>query len=183
MNMEHNREEVTLFTSSHPDIAKRMSYKLAIWASFYIEAGMVLLIISYLLNEAYDTVSMLCMVAGVVLALLGVYKICYGSKKEIYLPTGSSVEKKTFFFDSKESALLQEYINKGEFPINTSIKSVSNGCVKLEVLNTSDGCFAGAQLFEFKPYVYAPVTSIHYYKDKEADALSKFVKSMKSKSA
>lgn len=183
MNAKHKKEEVTLFASSHPDIVKKMSCRLVLLASLYVEAGIVLLIISSLLNKAYNTVSMLCLVAGIVLVIFGLYNAFCRSKREIYLPTGSVVEKKILFFDSKQSALLQEYINNGEFPLEAAIECVPNGCVKMEVLNTSDGRFAGAQLFEFEPYVYSPVTAIHYYKDEKADSLSKFVQSIKSKSA
>ena len=183
MNTKHKKEEVTLFASPHPDIVKKMSCRLAILASLYMEVGIVLLVIFYLLNKAYNTVSMLCLVAGVILVLFGLYKVFCRSKREIYLPTGSVVEKKILFFDSKQSALLQEYINSGEFPLEATIECVPNGCVKMEVLKTSDGRFAGAQLFEFEPYVYSPVTTIHYYKDEKADSLSKFVQSIKSRSA
>lgn len=183
MNTENKKEEATLFASSHPEIVKKMSYKSAILVSLYMEVGIVLLIISYLLNEKYNTLSMLSIVVGVILIIVGLYKVLYRSKREVYLPTGSVVEKKIFFFDSKQSALLQEYINNGDFPSLAPIQSVPNGCVKMEVLKTSDGQFAGAQLFEFEPYVYSPVTSIHYYKDEKADLLNKFVKSIKSKSA
>lgn len=183
MNTEHKQEETTLFASSHPDIAKKISYKSAVLASLYLEVGVVMLIISYLLNEGYNTLSMLSLVAGIILIILGLYKIFFRSKREVYLPTGSMVEKKILFFDSKQSALLRDYINNGEFPSVATIQSVPNGCVKMEILKTSDGSFAGAQLFEFEPYVYSPVTSIHYYKDEKADSLSKFVKSIKSKSA
>lgn len=183
MNTEHKQEEATLFASSHPDIAKKMSYKSAILASLYIEVGVALLIISYFLNEAYNTLSMLALVVGIVLAMFGLYKVFCRSKRDVYLPTGSIVEKKILFFDSKQSTLLQKYINNGEFPSTAPIESVPNGCVKMEILNTMDGRFAGIQLFEFEPYVYSPVTSIHYYTDEKADLLSKFVKSIKSKSA
>jgi len=183
MNIEHKKKEVTLFASSHPDIGKKMSYRLVILASFYMEVGMVSLIVSYLLNVAYNTVSMLCLVVGIILVLFGLYKVFCHSRREIYLPTGSVVEKKILFFDSKQSALLQEYVHNGKFPLEATIECVPNGCVKMEVLKTSDGRFAGVQLFEFEPYVYSPVTTVHYYKDEKADSLCKFVQSIKSKSA
>jgi len=176
-------EEETLFTSSHPEIEKRLIVKSALLSSVYAEAGLVILIMALVLGKEYQTWSMLGLVVGVLLVAVGCYRVFCCSRREVYLPTGSPVRRKVLFFDLKDEAVLQRCVETGDFNLSEPVGSVSNGCVKLEVLCSDDNRFVGVQLFEFIPYAYSPVSPIRYYKDERAVAFSKFVKSIKMKRA
>ncbi len=174
-------EEETLFTSSHPEIEKRLIVKTALLSSVYAEAGLVILIMALVLGKEYQTWSMLGLVVGVLLVAVGCYRVFCCSRREVYLPTGSLVRQKVLFFDLKHEAALRHCVETGDFNLAEPVESVSNGCVKLEALCSDDGQFVGVQLFEFVPYAYSPVSPVRYYKDEQAIAFSKFVKSIKMK--
>ncbi len=176
MNTENNPlEDKQLFDCLHPEIAKKLHLKTIVWTSFYLEGGAVALLASHLLKNSHQTLSIAALSAGIVMLAWGVYKIACCSKREIYLPSGSEIKKKTLFFDSKQTSLLQEYIHSGNFTPSTLVHTVSNGCIKMEIIRSVDRKFAGVQLLEFEPYYYKPVTPIYYYKGEQAESLYRFV--------
>ncbi len=181
MQTKTTSEGFTLFTSSHPDIVKKLILKAALLSSVYAEAGVVILIIAFVLGESYVALSMLCFVIGIVLLAVGIFRVCFCSRKDVYLPTESLLKQRVLFFDLKSEPVLQHCIESGDFTLPEPVESVSNGCVKMEVLSSVDGQFVGLQLFEFIPYAYSPVTDIMYFTDQQAETINRAIKSIKMK--
>ena len=170
-----------MFTSSHPDIVKKLILKSALLSSVYAEAGIVILIIAFVLGESFMELSMLCLVVGIVLVALGLFRVFFCSRRDVYLPTESLVKQRVLFFDLKCEPELRRCIESGDFTLTEPVESVSNGCVKLEVLSSADGQFVGLQLFEFIPYAYSPVTDMKYYTNQQAESINRVIRSVKMK--
>ena len=79
------------------------------------------------------------------------------------------------FFDLKHMGKLKEMIEKGQLSIEEGVKSEGSGNVRLDVILSQDNKFAAVQLFQFVPYTYTPVTSVHYYTGNDAATISAFL--------
>ena len=151
--------DATIFASTHPDIAKRTSV-----------SGLIFSVAMLLLG-----IRMLLMVLGTAFFLLGIFRLFWKSKEVVYIPTGSITKERSVFFDLKHMGKLKEMIEKGQLSIEEGVKSEGSGNVRLDVILSQDNKFAAVQLFQFVPYTYTPVTSVHYYTGNDAATISAFL--------
>lgn len=170
----------TLFASSHPDIAKRTSVSGLIISAVMLAAGILVFFSVFEMNDKSSTLSMFLMVLGTALALLGVFRLFWKSREIVYLPTGSVAKERSLFFDLKHIGTLTEMIENGKLGGETGIKSESSGNVRMDILISQDNQFAALQLFQFVPYTYTPVTSVHYFTGSQAAAVSAFLSKCKA---
>ena len=101
------------------------------------------------------------MVLGTACFLLGIFRLFWKSKEVVYIPTGRITKERSVFFDLKHMGKLKEMIEKGQLSIEEGVKSEGSGNVRLDVILSQDNKFAAVQLFQFVPYTYTPVTSVH----------------------
>ena len=146
--------DATLFTSSHPDIAKRTSV-----------SGLI--------------ISALMMLAGI-LIFASIFEMHDRSKEIVYLPTGSVAKERSLFFDLKYIGKLTEMLESGNLDSESGVKSESSGNVRMDIMISQDNKFAALQLFQFVPYTYTPVTSVRYFTGNEAAAVSAFLSKCKA---
>lgn len=167
--------ETTLFTSQHPDIAKRTSVSGLIFTAAMLLIGILLFASILEVNDKSSTISMALMVLGTILVLLGVFRLFWKTKEMVYLPTGSVARQQSFFFDLKHMEKLKEMIEQGSSECAPQVKSESSGNVRMDVMLSKDNKFAAIQLFQFVPYTYTPVTSVRYFTGTEAATISSFL--------
>lgn len=74
---------------------------------------------------------------------------------------------------------LKEMIEKGHLTLEDGVKSEGSGNVRMDVILSQDNKFAAVQLFQFVPYTYTPVTSVHYYTGNDAATVSAFLSKCK----
>lgn len=155
--------EPTIFMASHPHLVKRFSISSLIFSLVLLTVGMGLFLSAFQLNDNSSTLGMFLMVAGTAALLTGIFRLFWKSKETFYEPTGSVMKELSMYFDLKDSDDLSEMFDEGRFPLDKSIKSVGNGKVRLDVLRSQDAKFAAAQLFQYEPYTYNPVTRVYYF--------------------
>ena len=160
--------DATIFASTHPDIAKRTSVSGLIFSVAMLLLGILIFASTFEVTDRSSTLSMLLMVLGTAFFLLGIFRLFWKSKEVVYIPTGSITKERSVFFDLKHMGKLKEMIEKG-------VKSEGSGNVRLDVILSQDNKFAAVQLFQFVPYTYTPVTSVHYYTGNDAATISAFL--------
>lgn len=167
--------DATIFASAHPDIAKRTSVSGLIFSIVMILLGAFIFASTFEMNDRSATLSMALMVLGTAFFLLGVFRLFWKSKEVVYLPTGSVAKEQSFFFDLKHIEKLKDMIESGHLLVDAPLKSEGSGNVRMDILISQDNRFAAVQLFQFVPYTYTPVTSIHYFTGNDAAAVSAFL--------
>lgn len=166
--------DATIFASSHPDIAKRTSVSGLIFSCIMLLVGILAFVSTFELEDRSSTTSMTLMVLGTGLFLAGIFRMFWKSKEVVYLPTGSKAKERTVFFDLRHMDKLTDIVNTGAFA-SKEIKSEASGNIRMDVIISEDNKFAAIQLFQFVPYTYQAVTTVHYYKDDEATAVANFL--------
>jgi len=171
--------DATIFASAHPDIVKRTSIPGLIFSVAMLLLGVLVFASTFEVTDRSSTLSMLLMVLGTAFFLLGIFRLFWRSKEVVYLPTGSITKERSLFFDLKHMGKLREMIEKGHLSTVEGIKSEGSGNVRMDVILSQDNKFAAVQLFQFIPYTYTPVTSVHYYTGSDAAAVSAFLSKCK----
>lgn len=169
----------TVFSTSHPDIAKRTSLSGLIVSCIMLLIGILAFVSTFEMEDHSSTISMGLMVLGTTFFLIGVFRLFWKSKEIVYLPTGSVAREQSVFFDLKYMDKLSNMVKNGEFADLTEIKGGTSGNLRLDIVLSEDAKFAAVQLFQFVPYTYNPVTSVCYYTNGEASSIAAFV--LKSK--
>ena len=171
--------DATIFASTHPDIVKRTSISGLIFSAVMLLLGILVFVSTFEVTERSSTLSMLLMVLGTAFFLLGIFRLFWKSKEVVYLPTGSVTKERSIFFDLKHMGKLKEMIEKGHLTLEDGVKSEGSGNVRMDVILSQDNKFAAIQLFQFVPYTYTPVTSVHYYTGNDAATVSAFLSKCK----
>lgn len=171
--------DATIFASTHPDIVKRTSISGLIFSAVMLLLGILVFVSTFEVTNRSSTLSMLLMVLGTAFFLLGIFRLFWKSKEVVYLPTGSVTKERSIFFDLKHMGKLKEMIEKGHLTLEDGVKSEGSGNVRMDVILSQDNKFAAVQLFQFVPYTYTPVTSVHYYTGNDAATVSAFLSKCK----
>ena len=167
--------DASIFVSSHPDIVKRISVSSLIFSGVLLLAGVLAFVSTMEIEEKSSAGSMSLMVLGAALFLFGIFRLLWKSKEVVYLPTGSLANEYRVFFDLKDLDKLKGIVTSNSYSVSSEIKSQAGGNVRLEIILSKDKKFAAVQLFQFIPYTYQPVTSVHYYTNEEASAFAAFL--------
>ena len=173
--METQTIDTAIFTSSHPDVVKRTCVSGLVFSLVMMLVGGLIFASVFEMNDKSSTLSMALMVMGTAFILLGMFRLFWKSKEVVYLPTGSVTKERSVFFDLKYLGGLTDMVESGRLNGEAEVKSCSSGNVRMDVLISQDRKFAAVQLFQFVPYAYAPVTSVHYFTGSDAVAVSAFL--------
>lgn len=167
--------DATIFASSHPDIAKRTSISGLIFSSLILLVGVLAFVSTFEMEDRSSTLSMGLMVLGTGMFLIGIFRLFWKSKEVVYVPTGSVAKEQSIFFDLKHMEQLKDMVQTGEFPADVKLKGENNGNIRMDVILSEDKNFAAVQLFQFVPYTYNPITSVHYFTNGKASAMAAFL--------
>jgi len=167
--------DANLFASEHPYITKRTKTTGLVVSSLLVLIGLAALIISNRIEEQASSLTMVFMLSGTILVIWGIMRLVWSSKEVVYAPTGSIAKEKSLFFDLKHLDNLKGCVTTGQFLSHDEMRSEESGNIRMDVIVSEDNKFAAVQLFQFVPYAYNPVTSVHYYTNGEAAALSSFL--------
>ncbi len=167
--------DATIFASSHPDIAKRTSISGIVFSCIMLLIGILSFASTFELEDKSSTISMALMVFGTGLFLIGIFRMFWKSKEVVYVPTGSVAKERSAFFDLKHMDKLKELVNSGNFSIDSEIKSETSGNLRMDIILSEDNKFAAVQLFQFVPYTYQPITTVHYFTNGEAATVAAFL--------
>lgn len=167
--------DATIFASTHPDIAKRTSIAKFLVSCVMLLIGVLLFVSTFQLEDNSSTISMALMVFGTALFLYGIFRLFWKSKDVVYVPTGSIANERSIFFDLKHLDYLASLVNSASFPVDSKVKSEVSGNLRMDVILSTDNKFAAVQLFQFVPYTYQPVTSVHYFTNENAASVAEFL--------
>ena len=171
--------DATIFASTHPDIAKRISVSGVLISSVMLLIGILAFASTFELDDKSSTTSMALMVLGTGLFLIGIFRLFWKSKEVVYLPTGSIAKEQSVFFDLKYMDQLKEIVKLGTFSADTNLKGGTSGNLRMDVILSADKKFAAVQLFQFVPYTYQPITSVQYFTNEKASAIVAFLSKSK----
>ena len=167
--------DATIFASSHPDIAKRTSISGIVFSCIMLLIGILSFASTFELEDKSSTISMTLMVFGTGLFLIGIFRMFWKSKEVVYVPTGSVAKEQSVFFDLKHMDKLKELVNFGNLSMDSGIKSETSGNLRMDIILSGDNKFAAVQLFQFVPYTYQPITTVHYFTNGEAATVAAFL--------
>ena len=121
--------EDTIFSASHPHLYKKISSRQVFLAFIVALCGFVMISFSYLLGESNDTLSMVSLTVGIIMALFAIYHFFTKRHETVYGPTGSVVRSGSLYMDSAELQHLQQMIKKNDFTSSSRLvfKEGGNG--------------------------------------------------------
>lgn len=158
----------SLHNYTHQDIQKRINFTTIGIACILIGIGAFLLTATST-TEKGSNLDIFRICAGSFCILAALYQLGFRSLHWVYLPTGSSIRKKSVCYNPYQQAelskRLEAYLQTEKFPANDEKKPM-----KLDLLYTKDKSFASFQLFEYTSYLYTPASEICYLKDEQAKA-------------
>lgn len=158
----------SLHNYTHQDIQKRINFTTIGIACILIGIG-VFLLMATSTTEKSSNLDIFRICSGSFCILAALYQLGFRSLHWVYLPTGSSIRKKSVCYNPYQQAelskRLEAYLQTEKFPANDEKKPM-----KLDFLYTKDKSFASFQLFEYTSYLYTPASEICYLKDEQAKA-------------
>ena len=163
--------EDTLFSASHPQLYKKISSRQVFLAFIVALCGFVMISFSALLGKSNDTLSMVSLTIGVVMAIVSVYHFFAKRYETVYSPTGSVVQSGSLYMDTVELQHVRLLIEKNNFANAPRISFKDGGNGRLDYLVAKDGKFVAIQLFQFVPYTFEPISDKCYYTNEEATAV------------
>lgn len=137
-------------------------------ALIILVAGIILFYISFQFGPDSDEIAMLCLLLGLFGGAIGLILLAVRNTKPVYLPTMSRLKKKAVYFKrgdvAKVEKLAANSLEADELP-----KSDANGVVCIDMLLSSDGVFAAAQVYASGDYMYEPVGDLHIHTGSDAE--------------
>ena len=171
--------DATIFASTHPDIAKRISVSGVLISSVMLLIGILAFASTFELDDKSSTTSMALMVLGTGLFLMGNFPSFLEIKGGCLFTNKSVAKEHSVFFDLKHMDALKNLVNSGSFSADSKIKSEASGNIRMDVILSADKKFAAVQLFQFVPYTYQPITSVQYFTNEKASAIVAFLSKSK----
>lgn len=176
MNTSYTNKEALLSAASHNAVSNQWHLSSILLALIMLTGSAVLISLSLTHPDAArETLYMALLTVGILLFIFSVYLLGRKSRRMVYSPTGSPLQKQTFYFDRPDMPILHRAL-EGDFSAAAPSKATSHGSIRLELVRSTDGRFAGAQLFSYESYLYTPVTPAYYFTEEEAEAWNHYAK-------
>ena len=130
-----------------------------------------------LIQGENTSLKMALMVAGSILVIIGLIKIMAGKKMIIYKANGCPMKRHDLYFDNHEMHKLQQSLENKQFDILPKLKPAegNKAGIKLDLFISDDNKYASAQVLQFIPFDYEPVTAPMNFYDEDAKALSQAI--------
>lgn len=175
MKLKKIMEETKTNFKANTDITVKKGLSSAGIAAIII--AIVAFVIAAWVNDPQSSLKLFCYVAGSIAACYGIIKLCVGNKKTVCVATGKTLKKHDIIFKSSEISRLQKYMEEGEFEAIAKLERAegNQAGARLRILLTDDHSFAVAQIFEFIPFNYEPVSAEVSYTGNQAEALAKVI--------
>jgi hypothetical protein len=176
----HTHVDATMLASTRSDVGKRLNISALIRSILILFLGAGALCGTFMLHDPSSATGMALLVAGIALLIYGVVCLLAKSRRLVYLPDGSAIKSYSFYFDLRHLESLRKLIEEKDFARTTAIKSTHSGNIRMDVLLSGCNGFAAAQLFQFIPYNYQPVSETTCMTDNEARQFSSFVSDLQN---
>ena len=158
--------------SSYSEIVAHTTVRRVALAVGLLLFGVLFFISAFKVHPESVYISLTMLVSGIVVFLMGIYHLLWKSKEYIYIPTGSILRSYTFYYALNNLHTLKRILEHGFLNEDLTLTPANSGKLKLDMLLSADKKFAAVQLSKYEKNKYAAISSIHYYKDHEANAIS-----------
>lgn len=165
--------DVTLFSTTHPDIEKRTSVSSILVSAVIAVLGIGAFACSMQMDDAASTWSMVLMTLGTVLLLVALFRLFWRSKEWVYIPTGSVAKDGSCYFDVAGLQALGNLLERKTFDAGAGVKLRSSGNARMDYMISRDKKFAAVQLFRFVPFTYETASPVFYLTGKEAASFAR----------
>lgn len=173
-----NQNLFSHITEATPDVARTIDAASICTSILILIIGVVLFFSSFQFGPDADELSMLCLLLGLFGTAFGLIMIAVRNKKLVYLPTGKRLKKTSVYFSRNDTEKVMQ-LAENRIKADALPKSNANGTVRIDMMHSSDGAFAAAQVHECKDYMYDPTGAIHIY---TGDVAKDFIEKMKQTS-
>lgn len=165
----------TVLSSSHPNIIKRISASGVTISAILFMVGMLVFMSTFAIADHTSALSVGLGVLGIAFMAWGGMHFFAKNKEEVYTPTGSVVDKQSFYFNLRHLDELKRFVQTGDLNCVSEIEAQQGGNIRMDLLGTRDQQFIALQLLQFIPYMYSPITSVFYFTGDEAATISAFI--------
>lgn len=138
--------------------------------------GVALCIIGFAMSAQLGSYNTLCIVAGLIILLVGIILWVSNANQEeyIYRPNGQKLKKYKIYLNHSNMDKLVHCLENQSYDSLKKIEKEMNANKMLVAMITNDGSFALAQTFEYIPYVYEPTGEVHIIKEHGAKSILEF---------
>lgn len=120
----------------------------------------VVLFVIYSQQENKETTLGMIQIALVlVCAVMAIVKMFIGNKKLIYQPTGSIVDKQSYYFNNTLNDDILQCLKEGNTARIKALKNDSAGGLIVELIESRDKAFTAARLLKYEPHGYEARTN------------------------
>lgn len=156
-------------------INENIIYKksLSVSGIIYLVIAIALFLGNTFIQGGNTSLKMALMIAGAIFTIIGLVKIMAGKKMIIYKGTGCPMKKRDLYFDNREMNKLQQSLADKQFDVLPKLKPAEGhkAGIKLNLFISDDKKYASAQILQFIPFDYEPVSAPINFYDEDAAAL------------
>lgn len=150
----------------------RKQTRLSISALVVIIVGIVIGGIALLFDDLNSSIPSFLFTLSILLILGGVVKLLVSRTCYVYLPTQSRMKSATYYFDVRESDIIQDCLQMKRFDELARLERRHDNGVKVDILCAENGNFTAVQVSEYIPYTFEAITPVMYYSGEEARRLA-----------
>lgn len=179
MNSSYTNKETLLTAASHHSVSRQWHLPAILLSLLLLAGGAAVIFISLShTDHQQQTLSMSLLTVGILLLVAGGYLSAKKSRRPVYTSSGSPIQEQVLYFDRSCTSALQRML-EGDLETSENIKPASNGSIRLTLVQSADGRFAGAQLASYESYLYVPITPACYFTEMQAEALNRHIARIK----
>lgn len=134
---------------------------------------LVLIFLAQYTSEISSSLHIFTLSAATILGIIGLVKLFNGKTKIIYNKTGCAVKSSEYYFESIDMGKLLRLVENKQFAEITKLKQISadRHGIKLDLMISDDKKYASAQLLQFIPFEYQPISGVNTFYEDDATAL------------
>lgn len=159
--------------ASQGQVVRQKDPKTASFSLLFLILGIAMIVGSGYVEDNTSTLYMSLLALGVIAVIGGGFRLLFGCKRYVFLPTKSPVDIESFFFEPTQLQTLSNAFESGEIQIIKSLKRKENTGVRVDVISSADNQFAATQVFQYIPHNYEPVTPIYCMYEGKAKELTR----------
>lgn len=138
--------------------------------------GVAFIVAGRLAAEAVTPLTHTLYTGGILAMITGAIMLIWLSRRLQYIPTGSTIKRRSTYFDTHEVPYLTSLIETADYAeLNKLHKDDNAGGIRMDLDISKDGRFVAVQLFNYIPHNYEVASSIYcLYDSKAQDFLKSF---------
>jgi hypothetical protein len=160
----------------HPYLGIRLDAKFVSCAVILLILGISLAVYSFNQQSVVGDMPVLLLGVGVILLIQAVLLYLFKGRALYFLPTEAKVEYITLNFDVDQLSLLKELCEAGKISTKSQLVPKDIGNVRLDILKSSDNCFAAVQVYQYKELMYVAQSEVRILNVAEVEDLLKTIK-------